>query len=132
LVAYGTVSQLGFLVAILGLGTHAAALAGLAMLIAHSMFKAGLFLIAGIIDHGTGTRDVRQLAGLRHSMSVVFWLAVVASASMAGLPPLAGFVAKESVYEAFVELFTAGEAVVGQVGAIAALTGVVLGSALTV
>jgi multicomponent Na+:H+ antiporter subunit A len=132
LVAYGTVSQLGFLTAVLGLGTHAAALAGLAMLLAHGMFKASLFLIVGVIDHSTGTRDVHQLSGLRHSMPVMFWLAVLAAASMAGLPPLAGFVAKESVLEAFVALFEGDVPGIGQAAAVAALAGVVVGSALTV
>ena len=131
LVAYGTVSQLGFLVAVLGLGTYASALAGLAMLFAHGLFKAALFLIVGIIDHSTGTRDVRELSGLRHSMPAVFWLAILATASMAGLPPLAGFVAKESVYEAYVALLEGGVPGIGQVAATVALAGVVVGSALT-
>lgn len=132
LVAYGTVSQLGFLVAVLGLGTYAAALAGLAMLLAHGMFKASLFLIVGVIDHSTGTRDLRRLSGLRHSMPVVFWLAVLAAGSMAGLPPLAGFVAKESVYEALVQLFEGDVPGIGQAAAVVAIAGVVTGSALTV
>ncbi|MFW6090869.1 MAG: Na+/H+ antiporter subunit A [Actinomycetota bacterium] len=132
LVAYGTVSQLGFLTAVLGVGTRAAALAGLAMLLAHGLFKACLFLVVGIIDHGTGTRDVRRLSGLGRRMPVLFWVSVVAAASMAGLPPLAGYVAKESVFEAFVLLVTDGEAGIGAVGSAAALAGIVLGSVLTV
>ncbi|WP_285758799.1 Na+/H+ antiporter subunit A [Nocardiopsis ansamitocini] len=99
--AYGTVSQLGFLTAILGAGTRDTALAGLAMLCAHAVFKAPLFLVVGIIDHSTGTRDLRELSGLRTSMPVVFWASVLALASMAGLPPMAGFVAKEAVFAAF-------------------------------
>ena len=64
LLAYGTVSQLGFLLVVLGIGTRAAALAGLAMLIAHALFKATLFLVVGIVDHQSGTRDLRELSGL--------------------------------------------------------------------
>lgn len=132
LVAYGTVSQLGFLTAIFGVGTQAAALAGLALLLAHGLFKACLFLVVGIIDHGTGTRDLRQLSGLGRRMPVLFWVSVLAAASMAGLPPLAGYVAKESVFEAFVLLVTDDEAGIGTVGSAAALAGIVLGSVLTV
>ncbi len=132
LLAYGTVSQLGFLIAVLGLGTRASALAGLAMLLAHGMFKAALFLIVGIIDRATGTRDLHQLSGLRQSMPVVFWLALLAAASMAGLPPLAGFVAKESVFEAYVAVLAGEVPGIGQVAATVALAGVVVGSALTV
>ena len=124
LLAYGTVSQLGFLTATFGVGTRDAALAGLAMLCAHALFKAPLFLVVGIIDHSTGTRDLRELSGLRTRMPVVFWTSAAALASMAGLPPLAGFVAKESVFDAFQH---AGDPVVAL-----GLAGVVLGSVLTV
>ena len=64
LLAYGTVSQLGFLVLVLGTGTRSAMLAGLALLLAHALFKATLFLVVGVIDHSTGTRDLRELTGL--------------------------------------------------------------------
>ena len=101
LLAYGTISQLGFLIALLGAGTQAGALAGLSMLIAHSLFKAPLFLVVGIIDHSTGTRDLRELSGLRTSMPATFWIAVAAAASMAGLPPTLGFAAKELAFGAF-------------------------------
>lgn len=62
--AFGTVSQLGFLVTMVGLGTPDAALAGIALIVAHALFKACLFLVVGIIDHGAGTRDLRELSGL--------------------------------------------------------------------
>lgn len=132
LVAYGTVSQLGFLAVILGIGTRAAALAGLAMLVAHSMFKAALFLVVGVIDKATGTRDLRELSGLRQRMPGVFWIAVVAAASMAGLPPLAGFVAKEAVLEAFLPATVEHDTGIGALGAWLELAGIVAGSALTV
>ncbi|MDG4759451.1 Na+/H+ antiporter subunit A [Micromonospora sp. WMMD710] len=103
LLAYGTVSQLGLLVAVTGSGTPDAALAGVAMLLAHALFKAALFLVVGIIDHGAGTRDLRELSGLRHWSRPLFVVAVLAAASMAGVPPLVGFVAKEAVFAAFLD-----------------------------
>ncbi|UOE22197.1 Na+/H+ antiporter subunit A [Thermobifida halotolerans] len=124
LLAYGTVSQLGFLTAVFGAGTRDAALAGLAMLCAHALFKAPLFLVVGIIDHSTGTRDLRELSGLRTRTPTVFWTSVVALASMAGLPPTAGFAAKEAVFGAF-------EHADGPAPALA-LAGLVVGSAFTV
>ena len=132
LVAYGTVSQLGFLTVILGIGTRAAALAGLAMLVAHSMFKAGLFLTVGLIERSTGTRNVAELSGLRRRIPGVFWIAVAAVASMAGLPPLAGFVAKEAVLEAFLPAAVEHDTGIGALGAWLELAGIVVGSALTV
>ncbi|HEY0644208.1 MAG TPA: proton-conducting transporter membrane subunit, partial [Nocardioides sp.] len=98
LLAYGTVSQLGFLLVVLSVGTRATALAGLAMLVAHALFKAALFLVVGIIDHQAGTRDLRKLSGLGRTSPVLLWTALLTGASMAGLPPLLGFVGKESVF----------------------------------
>ncbi|MEV0054156.1 hydrogen gas-evolving membrane-bound hydrogenase subunit E [Saccharopolyspora shandongensis] len=103
LLAYGTVSQLGFLMVLLGTGTYTAAVAGTSMLLAHGLFKATLFLVVGIIDHQTGTRDIRELSGLGRRMP---WLAVIATlgaASMAGLPPMLGFVGKEAAFSAYLD-----------------------------
>ncbi|MEV5538792.1 hydrogen gas-evolving membrane-bound hydrogenase subunit E [Saccharopolyspora shandongensis] len=103
LLAYGTVSQLGFLMVLLGTGTYTAAIAGTSMLLAHGLFKATLFLVVGIIDHQTGTRDIRELSGLGRRMP---WLAVIATlgaASMAGLPPMLGFVGKEAAFSAYLD-----------------------------
>lgn len=94
--AFGTVSQLGLLMIMVGFGTQAMLLAGLAMLVAHAMFKATLFLTVGIIDWATGTRDLRQLTGIAKKMPVLAVFATIAAASMAGLPPTIGFVAKEA------------------------------------
>ena len=102
ILAYGTVSQLGFLTMVVGLGKPDAALAGLALLLAHGLFKATLFLVVGIIDHQAGTRDIRKLSGVYRSSRALAVVAAIGAASMAGVPPLAGFVAKESVFEAFV------------------------------
>jgi multicomponent Na+:H+ antiporter subunit A len=100
LLAYGTVSQLGFMVILVGTGTQNAALAGITMLIAHAVFKACLFLTVGAIDHATGTRDLRVLHGLGRQMPVLALCSTLAAASMAGVPPLLGFVGKEAAYSA--------------------------------
>lgn len=100
LLAYGTVSQLGFLVILTGMGTQNAALAGITMLVAHAIFKASLFLTVGAIDHATGTRDLRVLHGLGRQMPVLAICSTLAAASMAGVPPLLGFVGKETAYSA--------------------------------
>ncbi len=132
LLAYGTVSQLGFIIAVVGVGTPNAAIAGLAMLVAHALFKATLFLVVGIIDHATGTRDVRHLSGVGRANPTLLVVAVLAGASMAGVPPLTGFVAKESVYGALLDV-TARSSEIGLPGWFGWLTiaGVVGGSALT-
>ncbi|HZK05088.1 MAG TPA: Na+/H+ antiporter subunit A [Actinomycetaceae bacterium] len=103
LLAFGTVSQLGMLIAVLGYGTAATALAGLALLVGHSLFKSTLFLTVGVIDWSVGTRDFRQLSGLGRRMPVAATAAAIATASMVGLPPMAGFVAKEAALAAGVE-----------------------------
>jgi multicomponent Na+:H+ antiporter subunit A len=102
LLAHGTVSQLGLLVILAGFGTSATTFAGVAMLTAHALFKAPLFLIVGVVDHSTGSRDIRQLGGLRHQMPVVATLAALAAGSMAAIPPLLGFPAKEKALDALV------------------------------
>lgn len=132
LLAYGTVSQLGFLVLVLGTGTRSAMLAGLAVLLAHALFKATLFLVVGIIDHSTGTRDLRELTGLAHRLPVVAVTATLAAASMAGLPPLLGYVAKESVLVALVDVAREGDGTgLGTTTGWLLLAGVVIGSILT-
>ncbi|GAA1084635.1 hydrogen gas-evolving membrane-bound hydrogenase subunit E [Nocardiopsis composta] len=101
LVAHGTVSQLGFLCLLAGAGTHTAAMAMVGALLAHGFFKSTLFLVVGVVDHQAGTRDIRRLNGLWRSMPVTAAAAGLAAASMAGLPPLLGFVGKEAALEAF-------------------------------
>ncbi|WP_370619931.1 Na+/H+ antiporter subunit A [Mumia sp. Pv 4-285] len=132
LLAYGTVSQLGFLTAVVGLGTRAAALAGLAMVVAHALFKAALFMVVGIVDHSAHTRDLRKLSRLRPEMPWLFGFTVLAAASMAGIPPMLGFVAKESVYAAFVDVVADGDGTgIGPVAGSVVLAGLVVGSLLT-
>jgi multicomponent K+:H+ antiporter subunit A len=99
LLAYSTVSHLGLIVALLGVGTEAAIVAAIFHILNHALFKASLFMTAGIVDHEAGTRDLRQLGGLRRAMPITAALALVASASMAGLPPLNGFLSKELFLE---------------------------------
>lgn len=100
ILAYSTVSVLGTLTLLLGLGTQAAATAAMVYLVAHSLYKGALFLTAGSIDHQTGTRDIRELRGLARYMPLTAGAAVVVAASSAGVPPLLGFVSKELLYEA--------------------------------
>ncbi|MFI6431511.1 Na+/H+ antiporter subunit A [Rhodococcus oryzae] len=100
ILAFGTVSQLGFLITLVGIGDRNAALAGITMVVAHAMFKAALFMVVGVIDHTTGTRDIRKLAHLGKRAPALCVIAVLAAASMAGLPPFLGFVGKEGALEA--------------------------------
>jgi len=127
LLAYGTVSQLGFLILVLAFGRPNVALAGMALLVGHAAFKATLFLVVGVIDHETGTRDLRELSGVGRSRPALAVIAVLAAASMAGLPPLLGFVAKEAVFSTLIESIP-GDPLWGWV----ALVGAFVGSVLTV
>ncbi|MQA09742.1 MAG: DUF4040 domain-containing protein [Pseudonocardiaceae bacterium] len=123
LLAYGTVSQLGMLTVLVAVGERTAALAGGAMLLAHGLFKSALFLAAGVLDRQTGSRDIRELSGLGRRMPVLASGCVLAVASMAGLPPLLGFVGKEAAFEAFAP---------GSVVDVLILAGLVIGSMITV
>jgi len=100
ILAYSTISALGLLVMSIGQGGAAAAAATVAFLLAHAVYKAALFLVAGSIDHGAGTRNVALLSGLGRSMPITMAAAVGAALSMAALPPLIGFIAKEQLYAA--------------------------------
>lgn len=110
ILAFSTVSQLGLIMSLLGLGSAAvyygygtseselysiATLAAVFHLINHATFKGSLFMVAGIVDHETGTRDIRKLGGLITVMPISFTLAAIGSLSMAGLPPFNGFLSKE-------------------------------------
>jgi multicomponent Na+:H+ antiporter subunit A len=132
LLAHGTVSQLGFLVVVVGFGTRTAALAGVALLLAHALFKAALFLVVGIIDHRAGTRDLRKLSGLGREAPYLAIVGTLAVLSMAGVPFTAGFVAKETVLSAFLAAGPGSGADGGSLAGWIALVGVALGSTLTV
>jgi multicomponent Na+:H+ antiporter subunit A len=118
--AFGTVSQLGFLMVLFGAGSRVASYAGVAMLLAHGLFKAPLFMTVGTIDHSTGTRDLRELSGLWTSMRGTAVAAALAALSMAGIPPLLGFVGKEAAFEALLH------------DSLPAALGILVGSVLTV
>lgn len=95
LLAFSTVSHLGLICMLLGIGSEGAVIAALFHIINHACFKAGLFMTAGIIDHESGTRDMRKLQGLMGLMPVTATLAMIVAASMAGIPPFNGFMSKE-------------------------------------
>ncbi|KQU19550.1 cation:proton antiporter [Bacillus sp. Leaf13] len=108
ILAFSTISQLGLIMSLLGLGAAAlhydtlgeniylaATVAAVFHLINHATFKGSLFMVAGIIDHETGTRDIRKLGGLMQLMPITFTVAVIGAFSMAGLPPFNGFLSKE-------------------------------------
>ena len=98
LLAYSTVSQLGLITLLFGMGTQLAAVAAIFHVINHATFKASLFMAAGIIDHETGTRDMRRINGLWRFMPHTATLAMVAAASNAGVPLLNGFLSKEMFF----------------------------------
>ncbi len=102
LLAYSTVSQLGLLTGLIGIGTPLALAAAALHTLAHALYKATLFMTVGIVEHETGTRDLRELGGLRRGLPLTAAAGGLAAISMAGLPPLLGFVSKEEAFAAFV------------------------------
>lgn len=123
LLAYGTVSQLGFLMMLFGAGTYDLAQAATVLILAHGAFKAALFMVVGIIDHQAHTRDIRRLASFGPGWGVVRVVTVVAAASMAGVPPFLGFIGKEKALLASAEGYFGGAVVITAV--------MVIGSILT-
>jgi multicomponent Na+:H+ antiporter subunit A len=103
LLAYGTISQLGFMVVLVGVGLEGATFAGAALLVAHGAFKATLFMVVGIVDHQAHTRDLRRLDGLGRRLKATFAVSLIAAGSMAGLPPLLGFISKEAAFESLLD-----------------------------
>ena len=108
LLAFSTVSHLGFITMLLGFGTKAAAAVAVFHIINHASFKAALFMSAGIVDHEVGTRDIKRLGGLRHLMPVTFVIATITALSMAGIPPLNGFISKELMLKEATQTVWAG------------------------
>ncbi len=100
ILAYSTVSALGTLTLLLGLDTIRATEAALAFLLVHGLYKGALFLTAGAVDHGAGSRNVAELGGLRRAMPITALAAGLAALSMAGIPPFFGFIGKETIYQA--------------------------------
>jgi len=106
LLAYSSISHLGLITLLLGMNSPTAAVAAVFHIINHATFKASLFMAAGIVDHESGTRDIRRLSGLIRYMPVTGALAFVASAAMAGVPLLNGFLSKEMFFAATIDLDT--------------------------
>lgn len=104
LLAYSTISHLGLITLLFGLSTPMAVVAALFHILNHAVFKASLFMAAGIIDHETGTRDMRKLGGLRRLMPFTSLLAIIASLAMAGVPLLNGFLSKEMFFAETLDL----------------------------
>ena len=103
ILAYSTVSALGMLVMLLGLGDDHAVEAAMVFLVVHSLYKGALFMVAGSVDHETGTRFIDRLGGLRRLMPVTATAAALAALSMSGIPLFLGFIGKELIYEATLE-----------------------------
>ena len=126
LMAYSTVSQLGWIIAAIGVGTQAALAAAALHTLAHALFKSGLFMLVGVVDHEAGSRDIRDLGPLWRRMPWTFGATVLGAAAMAAVPPTLGFVSKESMLIAF------GDIAGGHPVAVAALlTAAVVGAILT-
>jgi len=118
LLAYSTISQLGLIMSLLGVGSLsmnsnfapyseyfiAAFVAAIFHLINHSVFKGSLFMMVGILDHETGTRDIRKLGGIMHLMPISFTFTMIGAFSMAGLPPFSGFISKEMFFTSVLTL----------------------------
>ena len=126
LLAYSTISHLGLITMLFGLSAPMAVVAGVFHILNHATFKASLFMAAGIIDHETGTRDMRKLGGLRKLMPITSALAIIASLAMAGIPLRNGFRSKEML---FAEALTAGPEAMRIAMTIAALLAGVFGVA---
>ncbi|MBE0481948.1 MAG: putative monovalent cation/H+ antiporter subunit A [Bacterioplanes sp.] len=103
ILAYSTVMALGTLVMLLGIGTELALTAFVVFLLAHSLYKGALFMLAGAVDHAVGTKDLSELSGLRKAMPVTALLMLLAAMSLAGIPPLFGFIAKELLFESLLQ-----------------------------
>src|SRR5690554_5830304 len=108
LLAYSTISHLGLITMLFGLSTELAVVAGIFHIINHATFKASLFMAAGIIDHETGTRDMRKINGMWKYMPYTGLLAIVASLAMAGVPLLNGFLSKEMFFTEALHLESMG------------------------
>lgn len=126
LMAYSTVSQLGWIIAAIGVGTREALAAAALHTVAHALFKSGLFMLVGVVDHEAGSRDIRDLGPLWRRMPWAFGATVLGAAAMAAVPPTLGFVSKESMLIAF-----GGVAGGNTVAVTALLTAAVVGAVLT-
>src|SRR5690606_13001919 len=104
ILAYSTISALGIIVFLLGIGSEYALYAAVTFILVHALYKAALFLITGIVDHAVHTRDISQISGLRKVMPLVFLASIIAALSSAGIPLTFGFISKDLIYEATLNL----------------------------
>jgi len=104
ILAYSTISALGIIVFLLGIGSEYAVFAAVTFIFVHALYKATLFLVTGIVDHAVHTRDISQISGLRKVMPFVFWASFVATLSCAGVPFMFGFISKDLIYQATLHL----------------------------
>jgi multicomponent Na+:H+ antiporter subunit A len=132
MLAQTTIASLGLLMLLIGLGSEVAITAMAIYFLTHALYKAGLFLMAGVIDHETGTRDLTALSGLRDAMALTFIAAIMGAVSMLGLPPAIGYLAKEQMYDGLADfgpllgallgiVLVAGNALIGTAGLVLAL-----------
>jgi len=117
LLAYSTISHLGLITLLFGLSKPMAVVAGLFHILNHATFKASLFMAAGIIDHETGTRDIRKLGNLRRYLPFTSALAIIASLAMAGIPLLNGFLSKEMFFTEALDIDQRGPIRIAMIGA---------------
>ena len=126
LLAYSTISHLGLIMCLLGIGSPLAVAAAIFHIINHATFKAALFMIAGIIDHESGTRDLRKLSGLWQMLPFTATLTMITAASMAGIPLTNGFLSKEMFFTELVANLSGpvmiGAAIAGTLAGIFAVT----------
>lgn len=127
ILAYTTLMALGALTLFIGAGTPDAIKAAMLFLVVHSLYKAALFLMIGIVDHQTGTREVAHLRGLARKMPITFFAGALAAISMAGIPPFVGFIGKEFLYKAGLGMDTAMLWITGTIFAASALMFVAAG-----
>jgi len=128
--AYTTLQALGALTLFIGAGTSAAITAMMLFLVTHSLYKAALFLMIGVVDHSTGTRDARVLRGLGRKMPMTFLGGAIAGLSMAGIPVPVGFIGKEFLYKAGLGMDVASLWITGTIFAAAAMLFAVAGIAV--
>lgn len=131
ILAYGTVSQLGLMIAAVGMGTAGALAAGLVLMLAHALFKSSLFLTVGAVETATGTRDIWELTALRKNMPILATSAALAALSMAGIPVTIGYVGKESLISALLHGIDSPHLPTGTALDIAMIVLVSIGSMMT-
>jgi len=104
ILAYSTISALGIIVFLLGIGNEFAVFAAVTFILVHALYKATLFLVTGIVDHAVHTRDISEISGLKKTMPFVFIASLIAAFSCAGIPFTFGFISKDLIYESSLQI----------------------------